>query len=394
MPRVKCPRCLKDETVLRSGFIRGKQRFVCKECQYHFTLYKERNNDKPANRKNHATTIIDIAKIIGISASTVSRALKDHPDISAQTKLSVKQIAEELNYQPNTLAQGLSKRESRTIGVIIPDIETYFFSSILTGIQSVASAAGYKVMISQSKESHKTEVANTHAFMTNWVDGLMICHSKETETFDHIKIHLKSGIPIVHFDRVSEELETSKVLLDDINGAFLVTDHLLSQGCKRIVLISGPDHLYVSKKRQEGYLKALKKHNIEFDQSLVCNTDLTIKSILETVDTMLENDKSVDAFFSISDIGAVRIIVHLKAKGIKIPDHIAVAGFGNEPMGEFIEPGLTSFNPQTYKIGETVAQLFFDQLIEGEEYIPKTKIVKGNLMVRDSTLRLDKDTGD
>lgn len=387
MPRVKCTRCLKEETVLRAGFIRGKQRFFCKECNYHFTLYKERNNEKPAKRKNFATTIIDIAKVIGISVSTVSRALKDHPDISAKTKAAVKQIANELNYQPNTLAQSLSKRESRTIGVIIPDIETYFFSSILTGIQSVASSAGYKVMISQSKESHKTEVANTHAFMTNWVDGLMICHSKETKSFEHIKIYLKSGIPIVHFDRVCEDLETSKVLLDDINGGFMVTDHLLSQGCKRIVLISGPEHLFVCKKRLEGYVKALKKHNIEFDPALICNTDLTIKSILEAVDTVLEKDPTVDAIFSISDIGAIRIIVHLKARGIKIPEQVAVAGFGNEPMGEIIEPALTSFNPQTYKIGETVSQLFFDQIIEGEDYIPKTKIVKGNLIIRNSTVR-------
>ena len=387
MPRVKCPKCFKEETVLRAGFIRGKQRFLCKECNYHFILYKERDNDKPSRRKNYATTIIDIAKVIGISVSTVSRALKDHPDVSANTKKAVKQIASEMNYRPNALAQGLSKRETRIVGVIIPDIETYFFSSILTGIQRVASAAGYKVMISQSKESHKTEVANTHAFMTNWVDGLLICHSKETKTFEHIKLHLQSGIPIIHFDRVSEELETSKVLLDDVNGGYVVTEHLISQGCKRIALISGPKHLYVSKKRQEGYAKALKKHHIEFDQQLVCNTDLTIKSILENVDRLLEQDKSVDAIFSISDIGAIRIMVHLKNKGIKIPDQICVAGFGNEPMGEIIEPGLTSFNPQTYKIGETVAQLFLDHLSEGDNHIIETKIVKGNLIIRDSTLK-------
>ena len=387
MPRIKCPKCHKDETVLRAGFIRGKQRFVCKECSFHFTLYKERDTKKPGKRKNHATTIIDIAKAIGISASTVSRALKDHPDISEKTRKAVKQIAEELNYHPNTLAQSLSKRETRTIGVIIPDIETHFFSSILTGIQNIASAAGYKVMICQSKESHKTEVANTHAFMTNWVDGLLICHSKQTKSFEHIKLYLKSGIPIVHFDRVCEELETSKVLLDDINGAYLVVEHLILQGCKRIVLISGPEHLYICKKRLEGYIKALKKYNIAFDPCLICNTDLTIKSILEKADNILEKDRSVDAIFSISDIGAIRLMVHLKSKGIKIPEQLCIAGFGNEPMGEIIEPGLTSFNPQTYKIGETVAQLFFDQLIEGEDYIPVTKIVKGNLIVRSSTLK-------
>jgi DNA-binding LacI/PurR family transcriptional regulator len=388
MPRVKCTKCHKEETVLRSGFIRGKQRFLCKECNYHFTLHKERHNDKSTKRKNHATTIIDIAKAIGISVSTVSRALKDHPDISENTKNTVKQIAVEMNYRPNTLAQSLSNRETRTIGVIIPDIETYFFSSILTGIQKVASSAGYKVMISQSKESHKTEVANTHAFMTNWVDGLLICHSKETKTFEHIKLHLKSGIPIIHFDRVCEDLDTSKVLLDDVNGAYVVTDHLIAQGCKRIVFISGPEHLYVSKKRQEGYTKALKKNNIDFDINLVCNTDLTIKSILEHVDRVMEEDNSIDAIFSISDIGAIRIMVHLKKKGIKIPEEICVAGFGNEPMGEIIEPGLTSFNPQTYKIGETVAHMFLDRIIEGENHVVQTKIVKGTLIVRESTLRI------
>ncbi len=388
MPRIKCTKCFKEETVLRAGFIRGRQRFFCKDCNYHFTIFKDRENEKLTKRKNHSTTIIDIAKAIGISVSTVSRALKDHQDVSAATIKAVKQVAEELNYQPNTLAQSLSKRETRTIGVIIPDIETYFFSSILTGIQNVASAAGYKVMISQSKESHKTEVANTHAFMTNWVDGLLICHSKQTKTFDHIKLHLKSGIPIVHFDRVCEELDTSKVLLDDVNGGFAVTEHLISQGCKRIVLISGPEHLYVCKKRLEGYAKALKKYSIPLDPTLICNTDLTIKSILNTVDTMLEVDKSIDAIFSISDIGAVRIIVHLKNKGIKIPQQVCIAGFGGEPMGEIIEPALTTFNPQTYKIGETVARLFFDQMIEGQDYVAKTKIVKGNLIIRGSSLRI------
>lgn len=388
MPRIKCVKCFKEETVLRAGFIRGKQRFFCKGCHYHFTIHKDREHEKTPKRKNHSTTIIDIAKAIGISVSTVSRALKDHPDVSAATVRAVKRVAEELNYQTNTLAQSLSKRETRTIGVIIPDIETYFFSSILTGIQNVASAAGYKVMISQSKESHKTEVANTHAFMTNWVDGLLICHSKQTKTFDHIKLHLKSGIPIVHFDRVCEELDTSKVLLDDVNGSFAVTEHLIAQGCKRIILISGPEHLYVCKKRLEGYVKALKKYNITFDPALVCNTDLTIKSILNTVDTVLDHDKSIDAIFSISDIGAVRIIIHLKNKGIKIPQQICIAGFGGEPMGEITEPALTTFNPQTYKIGEAVCRLFFDQMIEGQDYVAKTKIVKGSLVIRGSSLRI------
>jgi LacI family transcriptional regulator len=203
-------------------------------------------------------------------------------------------------------------------------------------------------------------------------------------------LHLKSGIPIVHFDRVCEELDTSKVLLDDVNGSFAITEHLISQGCKKIAVISGPDHLYVSKKRLEGYLKALNKYNLPFEPCLVFNTDLTTKSIIDTVDLMLKDDPTIDAIFSISDIGAVRIIQHLKKKGIKIPSEICIAGFGGEPMGEIIEPGLTTFNPQTYKIGETVARLFFDQIIEGDQYVAKTKIVKGYLTIRESTSRLTK----
>jgi len=388
MPRVKCIKCHREETVLRAGFIRGKQRFFCKACDYHFTLYRERDNEKSTKRKNRSTTIIDIAKAMGIAVSTVSRALKDHPDISLPTKKAVREIATALNYQPNTLAQGLSKRETRIIGVIIPDIETYFFSSILTGIQHAASNAGYKVMISQSNESHEAEVAHTHAFMTNWVDGLIICHSKETKTFEHIKMYVKKGIPIIHFDRVCEDMETSKVLLDDMNGGFEITNHLIEQGCKRIALLGGPRHLLVTKKRLDGYLKALKKNNISYDPSLVCYTDLSIKSILDTVDVILERDKSIDALFCISDIGAIRILVHLKEKGIKVPEQLCVAGFGNEPMGEIIDPSLTSFNLQTFKIGETAAKLFLDQIIEGEDYKVKTKLVKGSLIIRKSTLRI------
>ncbi len=387
MPRVKCPKCLKVETVLRAGFLRGRQRFLCKECSYHFTIHHNREHEKPSRRKHHETTIIDIAKAMGIAVSTVSRALRDHPDTSLQTRQAVKKIAEELNYRPNSLAQRLSKRETQTIGVIIPDIETYFYSSILTGIQQVASKAGYKVMVCQSNESHIDEVANTHAFMTNWVDGLIICHSKETKTFDHIKMYLKKGIPIVHFNRVCEDVNTSKVLLEDSNGSFLVTEHLIQQGCRRIAAIGGPEHLYISKKRLDGYLKALKKYHIEPDPKLIFHSDLSIPSVLSAVDQLLESDPPIDAIFSIYDAGAIRILAHLKHRGIKIPEDMCVASFGNEPMGEFIEPSLTSFDPHTFKMGEIAAQLFLDQIIEGENFIPKTKIIKGNMVIRQSTLR-------
>lgn len=387
MPRVKCPKCLKVETVLRAGILRGRQRFLCKECSYHFTIHHDRESDKTQKRKDHQTTIVDIAKVMGLAVSTVSRALRDHPETSPQTRQAVKKVAEELNYRPNSLAQRLNKRETQTIGVILPNIETYFYSSILTGIQQVASNAGYKVMVCQSSESHSTEVANTHAFMTNWVDGLIICHSKETKSYDHIKMYLKRNIPIVHFNRVCEEVDTSKVLVENRDGSFEVTEHLIQQGCTRIAAIAGPKHLYVSQKRLEGYMEALKKYGITPDPSLICHSDLSMPSVLGMVDKLLDNKVSVDAIFSIFDAGAIRILAHLKKRGVKIPEEICVASFGNEPMGEFIEPSLTSFDPHTYKIGEAAAQLFLDQIVEGENFVPKTKVIKGNLIIRGSTWR-------
>lgn len=387
MPRVKCPLCQKAETILKAGFVRRRQRFFCKECRYHFTLIKERQLDRKKEKKRNVTTIMDIAKIIGVSVSTVSRALKDHPDISAGTKNTIKKIARELNYQPNTLAQSLTKQETRTIGVIVPNLETSFFTSILTGIQNKAFNAGYKVMISQSKESYLVETDHVQAFINNRVDGLFICHTKESKSFDHIKLCLHSGIPVVQFDRVCDDLNTSKVLLEDARGVYLVIKHLLQQGCTKVLFVSGPEHLNICRSRLSGYKKALKEFNIPFVSDLVIYTDLLLRSIVGAVEERVRIDKSVDAVFSISDIGAVHIISRLKEIGVKIPEQICVAGFGNDSIGAFIEPALTTFNPRTVEVGEKVAKLFFDQLKNDLPQTPKKIVVKGSLIIRSSSKR-------
>lgn len=239
MPRVKCPKCNKAETILKSGFIRKKQRFYCKECNYNFTLLHKQRKVSTDFFKTHQTTIADIAKAAGVSVSTISRALHDHPDISRERRESIKLIAQQMEYQPNALAQSLASRTTHTIGVIIPDIERPFFASVVSGIQHKASDLGYKVIICQSNESHKMEVANVQTLMNNMIDGLLICHSKETTSFDHIKLHLKRSIPIIHFDRVCEEINTSKIFVDDIDGSFCITDHLIKKGYKKIAVLAG-----------------------------------------------------------------------------------------------------------------------------------------------------------
>ena len=386
MARVRCNKCNKAETVLRSGFIRGKQRFFCKGCNYHFTLHHEPRKSSEKRMKRQ-TTIVDIAKAIGVSNSTVSRALHDHADISAETKEAIKALAAKMDYQPNLFAQSFAKRQTNTIGVIIPNLETTFFSIMLAGIQNVANKYGYKVMICQSNESHQSEVENIQALMRNWIDGLLICHSIETNSFDHIKLQMNKGIPIVHFHRVCMETETSKVMAEDVKGAEEITDHLAAQGCKKIAIIVGSEHLLLTQKRLDGYEKSLRKNNLEFNKDLIAYTDFTQQAVIKRVDEWLSMKERPDAIFSISDKCAIFTLRHLKRLKIKVPTEICVAGFGNDPMGEVIEPGLTTYNSNTLTVGETAAELFFEQILSGENFKPKTKIIKGNIIIRGSTLR-------
>jgi LacI family transcriptional regulator len=214
---ITCIKCGKVDMIVKSGFVRGKQRLYCKSCDLYFTLNQP---NQITSKKSHQITIVDVAKALGVSPSTVSRALNNSSEINANTRQEIIRVANELDYRPNFLAQSLHRGETHTIGVVVPDIQRPFFAGVLAGVQKVASEAGYRVMICQSNESHSTEVLNVQALMASRVDGLLISHSKETNSFEHIKLHLRKGIPIVHFDRVCDELETAKVIQEDFDGSF------------------------------------------------------------------------------------------------------------------------------------------------------------------------------
>jgi LacI family transcriptional regulator len=324
---------------------------------------------------------------MGVSVSTVSRALKNHPDISEKTRQAVKKLASELAYEPNLLAQSLVTRSTHTLGVIIPNLETTFFSSMLSGIQHVASAAGYRVVICQSDESHQTEVANVQALMNNMIDGLLICHSLKTESYDHLRVQMRRGIPIVQFYRVNTETDTSRVYTEDEAGALAITEHLISKQCRRIALLLGPQSLMISQQRKAGYRKALEQYGLKYDEKLVAYVDFTTEAVLATVDKWMKMSKPPDAIFSISDKSAVQIIQHLKKKNIQVPQQVCVAGFGNEYTGEIIEPQLTTYDVHTHQIGEAAARLLLDQIIDSTTQ-PESVVVKGNLVIRESTNRM------
>ena len=239
------------------------------------------------------------------------------------------------------------------------------------------------MVICQSEERHTIEEANLQALMNNMIDGLLICHTLHTTNFDHLKMQLNRGIPIVQFYRVSDDLEIPKIYSDDESGAFQITEHLINNGSKKIGLLLGPKALSINK-RLNGYLQALNLHGIEVDDKLIKHVDFSYHAVIEAVDEWLEMDPKIDAIFSISDKCALQIIRHLKNKKIMIPHTISVCGFGNEYTGEIVEPQLTTCDVKTREIGEAAVKLLLDQIIQKTSKIKK-QMIKGSLIVREST---------
>lgn len=379
----KCSKC-GETTLIRSGFIRGKQRFFCKSCESYITIP---NPNQPPSKKPHQTTIIDIAKVLGVSPSTVSRALNNSSEINEFTRQEIIRVAQELDYRPNLLAQSLNRGQTHTIGVVIPDIQRPFFAGVLAGIQEVASSAGYRVMICQSNESHSTEILNVQALVSSQIDGLLISHSIETNSFEHLKLHFNRGLPIVHFDRICTEIDTSKVIQEDFNGAFQLVEHLIEQGCQRIAICAGPPDLLISRTRFEGYKAALTKHGIPFDESLVHHTGFKTGESLVGLESWLALPQPPDGIFAVHHANAVEMMVELKQRKIKIPKQIALVGFGDDQIASLIEPPLTVFHLFPFKIGATAAKMLINQIVEKEQSPTSQVTIQGELRVRSSSLR-------
>ncbi|GAA6773497.1 substrate-binding domain-containing protein [Flavobacterium sp. CGRL2] len=258
---------------------------------------------------------------------------------------------------------------------------------MLGGIQKIASKNGFKVIICQSNEDYDTELENVQVLMDSRVDGLLICHSSSTIQFDYIESYSKRGIPIVNFYRINPIKSISKVLAKNTEGAEKITNHLLEQGCKRIGIILGPKSLSITEERLLGYLNVLKKNKIKIDKELIAYTDYSNISINGVVDDWLNLDQRPDAIFCISDRSAIYVIKHLKKRKVKVPSDIAVAGFGNDLMGELIDPPLTTYNIQTSVIGETTMQMFLHQYNNDSETETKIQTIDGDLLIRESSLK-------
>lgn len=335
--------------------------------------------------KSNQTTIVDIARELNISPSTVSRALKEDPRISEPTRRLVRELSRKLNYLPNSVALSLVKNKTNTIGVIIPEIAHHFFSAAISGIEDIAYAAGYHVMICQSNESHEREVVNTQALVSSRVDGLIVSVSSGLAQFGHFeKLHDK-GMPLVFFDRICENIPSSCVIVDDYEGAFTAVEHLIESGCQKIAHLAGPPNLLITHNRMHGYLDALRRYGIAVDPDLIVHCDTTLKNGLESSGQLLERTNGrIDGIFAAIDMAAIGAMMAVKQKGLRIPDDIAVLGFANNRYAPLFEPSLSSIEQPAFEMGQVATQLFLDRIADGSAP-PTTKVLKTQLIVRNSS---------
>ncbi len=312
------------------------------------------------------TTIHDIARALNISASTVSRALKDNPLISKPTRDKIKQTAAKMGYRPNIIAANFRTQKTNTIGVIVPLINRHFFSSVISGIEDVAYQQGFAVTISQSNDNFEKESKIAQTLFTNRVDGLILSIGMQTKQYDHLKLFSERNIPLVFFDRVVDEIDAHKIVVDDFNGGLVATRHLIEQGRKRIAMIGGPLNLQIYRNRQEGYLTALKEAGLSVDKSLVIHNSLTREDGTKAVKKLLKNAKQPDAIFCANDTTALSAIIYLREQNIRVPEDIAIVGFSNEPFSEVVTPSISTIKQPGFEMGQKAARLLIHQINQKE----------------------------
>lgn len=384
---IKCVKCNDVAAIAKAGIIRGKQRYYCSHCDYYFTFPVPNRLETSSGFRKHQTTIIDIARELQISKSTVSRALRGHSDINKETRQAVLDIAKQLDYQPNLLAYGLAKSQSMSIGIIVPEFINSFFPYVIIGAQEVANPAGYHILVCQSNESYQVEVENTKVLMSSRVDGILASLTGETPNVDHFKKFERAGIPVVYFNRVSADATASKVIVDDYEGAYKGVEHLIQNGCRRIAHIAGPKNLLISQNRLHGYLDALKANQLPVDECLIREYTLSQESATECANYLFDLADKPDGLFAVNDPAAIAAILVAKLRGIKIPEELAIVGFSNEPSSALIEPGLTTLAQPMAEIGKAAIELLFQQIHATEEIAPQTKILKTTLIIRKSSMR-------
>lgn len=333
-------------------------------------------------------TMKDIARELGVSVATVSRALKDSPRISEDRRKVIQAYAREHNFYPNAIGEAL--RHSRimpqkVIGVIVPEFTHYYFSSILTGIEETAFARGFNIMVALSDEKYEREARICENFHRNKVCGVIVSQAKDTRTYDHYQKLIDAGIPLVFYDRICTGVNASRVVVDDYMGAYNAVTHLIESGCKRIAFYGGPMLLEISKNRYNGYKDALLKHGMAVDESIVKICDNRNDAEMVTPE-ILALDHRPDGFFAVNDDTAIGILYTVKRAGYKVPDDISICGFTNGQRAIACDPMLTTVEQRGKLVGEEAAEILMDK-VEGLSPIEKVekRVVRTRLIIRGTT---------
>ncbi len=330
-------------------------------------------------------TLKDIAKALNLSPSTVSRAMKKHPAISEETRKLVQDYASEHKYKPNTLALQLRTNRNNTIGVIVPEIVHYFFSTVLSGIQQEAESEGYNLLFCHSNEDYEREVRSVETLLNARVCGILASQSKTTVQFDHFREIIDNGVRLVFFDRICTGINTDKVVVDDYAGAFHAVEHLIHTGCRRIALLGGTPSMPIANNRRMGYEDALRKYKLPVESRMnsICDT---VELAQTVVPELLRLHPAPDAFFCINDEVASYCLRIVKTAGYRIPDDISVCGFTNSYLTEVTDPTLTSVDQHGFEMGRTGARLLINR-IEGKETKQGVvnRLIRTDLVVKGST---------
>lgn len=338
--------------------------------------------------KKGKTTIHDIAKRLNITASTVSRALNNHPRISAATKKAVQKAAEILNYQPNQLAASLRSGKSNIIGIIVPSIDRSFFSSVVHGIEEIANTARYNVMICQTHDNYEKEVANVNALLNAQVDGIIVSFAKDTKKFDHFLKAKEKGVPVIMFDRTNDELEMSQVVIDDFLGAYKATEHLIQQGCKRISHFTNVRKINIYKERLRGYKAALASYGLPYDDAYVMEGNLQLEDGRVAMEKLLKMPKPPDGIFSASAYGIMGALQVLKEHHINVPEQVKLVGFSNEPFTYLTEPSLSTVEQHSMLMGNAAAEIFLEEVTNRDKkFTPQKIVLKPELIIRKSSVQ-------
>ncbi|WP_179021885.1 LacI family DNA-binding transcriptional regulator [Winogradskyella forsetii] len=342
-------------------------------------------------KKTTEVTIYDIAKKLNLATSTISRGLKDHHTISKKTIQKIKKTASEMGYRPNNLAASLRGNKMKTIGVLLPTVTQPFLSSLISGIEVAAQKAGYTVLIMQSHDSYEEEVNLTQSLYDNRVSGVICSLAMETKNTDHFKRFIDNNTALVFVDRVPKSFDTFHVVIDNYDAGYKATKHLISQGCKRIAHITAGQEFSIYYERKQGYLAALKEHNLPIEDELIARVNtITYEQATKACEKLLKLKNPPDGIFAPGDILGVSTIQTAKKLGFKIPQELAVIGFNDDPISKIIDPNLSTITHPAFKMGQTSAEIVLKNLKNSKkknEIVKQITYLNTEVLIRESSMK-------